>query len=134
MRVLRVAFLFVAAFAAFAEGPKASVVTGTLMQREGMPPAIQAPDGKLVALGGDPDTLGVLNDKRLRGAHLEVKGHFDGGLFAVDPIHTDALHVHKDGKRLIITYWCELCAIRTYTPGICWCCQENTELDLREKL
>jgi hypothetical protein len=134
MHFLQVACLFFAASAAFAEAPKASVVSGTLTQPEGAPPAIRTEDGKLVALGGDADTLGVLNDKRLRGAHLEVKGHLQGGLFAVDPIHTDAMHVYKDGKRLIITYWCDLCAIRTYTPGICWCCQKNTELDLREKL
>jgi hypothetical protein len=32
----------------------------------------------------------------------------------------------------MVTYWCEVCAIRTYTPGECMCCQENTELDLRD--
>ena len=26
-----------------------------------------------------------------------------------------------------------VCSIRTYTPGICYCCQDETALDLREK-
>jgi hypothetical protein len=87
-----------------------------------------------VPLHGDSDTLGVLKDKRLKDADLELRGRLDGSRFVVNPIHTNAMHVHKDGKRLIITYWCDLCAIRTFTPGICWCCQEQTELDLRDKL
>jgi hypothetical protein len=32
----------------------------------------------------------------------------------------------------MVTYWCAVCAIRTFTPGICWCCREETELDLLE--
>jgi hypothetical protein len=74
----------------------------------------------------------VLHDQRLAGADLEVLGHQDGERFVVDPIHTKAMHVHRGGKRLNITYWCDTCAIRFYTPGICWCCQQETELDLRE--
>lgn len=94
---------------------------------------METPGGKLVLLGGDKPTLGVLNDKRLAGADLEVVGRFqEPELFVVDPIHTKAVFVHKDGKRYLITYWCETCAIRTYSPGLCWCCREETELDLRE--
>ena len=88
--------------------------------------------GKLTALDGDEDTVGVLNDKRLAGADLEVNGAQTGAKFTVDPIHKKAMFVHKDGKRLTISYWCDVCAIRTYTPGICWCCREETELQLRE--
>jgi hypothetical protein len=32
----------------------------------------------------------------------------------------------------VITYWCDVCSIRTYTPGKCWCCQQETTLDLRD--
>lgn len=34
----------------------------------------------------------------------------------------------KDGKRFQIRYWCNTCAITTYTPGRCPCCQDDVEL------
>jgi hypothetical protein len=87
----------------------------------------------MIALHGDDPTMGVLRDKRLDGVDLEAIGHFESpDRFEVDGIHTRALFVHKDGKRLMITYWCDVCYIRTYTPGVCWCCQKYTDLDLRE--
>ena len=84
-------------------------------------------------LSGDADTLGVLKDERLADTDFEVAGKAVGvGKFAVNPIHTHALFVHQKGKRLMVTYWCDVCAIRTYTPGLCWCCRENTAVDLRD--
>jgi hypothetical protein len=77
--------------------------------------------------------MGVLNDQRLAGSDLEAIGHFESpDHFEVDPIHLKALFVHKEGKKLQITYWCDVCYIRTYTPGPCWCCQKYTDLDLIE--
>ena len=32
----------------------------------------------------------------------------------------------------MVTYWCEVCAIRSYTPGLCVCCRDETTLDLRD--
>jgi hypothetical protein len=97
-------------------------------------PALQMPDGRVVAVKGDASTMGVLNDKRLAGADFEASGKYAApGEFTIDPIHTKSMFVHKDGKKLMITYWCDVCSIRTYTPGVCWCCQEYTQLDLREK-
>jgi hypothetical protein len=119
------------ALLAFAAEP--STLRGKLVQPDGKPPAIETGGGQTVALDGDKDTMGVLKDKRLAGADLELKGHREADHFVVDAIHTKAMHVHRDGKRLAITYWCDTCAIRTFTPGICWCCQEETNLDLREE-
>lgn len=86
-------------------------------------------------LEGDEPTNGVLGDRRLAEADLELIGQFTAtDQFLVDPIHTRSMFVHKDGKRLYITYWCEVCAIRTYTPGLCVCCQQETQLDLRESI
>ena len=105
---------------------------GKLVEGPGGKAAIQS-GGKTVILTGDEDTVGVLKDKRLADVDFEVIGKFSpAGEFAVNPIHKRAMFVHKDGKRLLITYWCDVCAIRTYTPGICWCCREDTALDLRE--
>lgn len=108
-------------------------IRGTLKQQNGKPPVLQVPGQKPVTLHGDEPTMGVLNDKRLADVDLEAIGHFASPeLFEVDPIHTRAMFVHKDNKRLLITYWCDVCYIRTYTPGVCWCCQKYTDLDLRE--
>ena len=95
-------------------------------------PALQMPDGKLLKLTGDSDTKGVLEDKRLAGADFEVIGALRGETIEINPIHTAALHAWKNGRRLRVTYLCDVCAIRTYTPGLCWCCREETALDLRE--
>jgi hypothetical protein len=131
------ALLLACAGGAFAEAPKTAEPTtialrGKLTQTEGKPPALETAQGKRVPLEADKDSLGVLNDARLAGAEMELRGHFAGEAFRVDPIHTHALHVHKDGKRLAVTYWCDICAIRYHAPGLCWCCQNETALDLRE--
>jgi hypothetical protein len=118
--------------ACLAESPK-TTIRGKLTQQENKPPAMETAGHKLISLDGDEQTKAVLKDKRLAGADLEAIGHFSApDLFVVDPIHTRALLAHKNGKKLLITYWCDVCSIRTYSPGLCWCCQQETRLDLRE--
>jgi hypothetical protein len=111
-----------------------STIRGKLVQTPGKTPVLETKEG-VFSLTGDADTAGVLNDKRLANEIFELRGKSNSdGTFAVNPIHSRAMHVLKGGKSLLVTYWCEVCSIRTYTPGICWCCQEYTELDLRENL
>jgi hypothetical protein len=94
---------------------------------------LTTPDGKTILLDGDESTRAVLNDERLRGMDFEALGHFTAANhFLISPIHERAMFVYKDGKRLLITYWCNVCYIRTYAPGNCRCCQKYTDLDLRE--
>lgn len=98
-------------------------------------PYIATSDGKRIFVEGDQPTNGVLRDQRLFDAGFEAIGRLvSPDRLVIDPIHTKAIFVHKDGKRLLITYWCEVCSIRTYTPGLCWCCQQETQLDLRETI
>jgi hypothetical protein len=87
-------------------------------------------------LTGDAGTMLVLGDQRLAGMDFEVVGEPAGepGLFRVGPLHKRAMFVHQAGKRLMVTYWCEVCSIRTFTPGVCMCCQDETALDFKEKL
>jgi hypothetical protein len=136
MKEMRLAaFLLSASLAGacLAQAPQPATIRGTLLQRAGKPPAIETADHHVVALDGDEPTLGVLNDKRMAGFDLEAKGRFTGpNEFLVDPIHTKAMFVHRDGHVKVITYWCDVCSIRTYTPGPCWCCQKETLLDLRD--
>ncbi|MCZ2147130.1 MAG: hypothetical protein LC126_05085 [Bryobacterales bacterium] len=108
---------------------------GKLTQVKGQAPVLTLKDGSTVRLAGDEPTAGVLNDQRLNGFPLEVLGHYSaGGAFLVEPMHKSGLFVEKGGRKLYVTYWCDVCAIRTYTPGRCVCCQQETELDLRDKL
>jgi hypothetical protein len=120
---------------ALAAEPSSESVEGVLSVDPSGHPALRTKDGRLIALAGDPSTVGALKDTRLAGTDFEALGHFTApGEFTVDPIYKRAMFVHKDGKRLMVTYWCDVCGIRSYTPGPCWCCQQETELDLREKL
>lgn len=135
MKMMRpwIVLLALATAACLAAAPPADSVQGKLVQQPGKPPAIETAGGKRIELDGDEPTLGVLRDQRLAGFDLKAKGHFTApGRFQVDPIHTRSLLVHKDGHHLLITYWCDTCSIRTYTPGLCWCCQKETTLDLRD--
>jgi len=96
-------------------------------------PALEISGSKQVHLAGDEDTTKILNDTRLADSDFEALGHFTSpDHFAIDGIYTRSMFVHKDGKRLLITYWCDVCYIRTYSPGKCVCCQKYTDLDLRE--
>src|ERR1700691_1132458 len=133
MRLCLLVLVSCLAAAGFAEEPKAVSIRGTLVQRAGKPPALETADHHIISLDGDDPTKGVLNDKRMAGFDLEAKGRFTAAdQFLVDPIHTRAMFVHKDGHVKVVTYWCDVCSIRTYTPGPCWCCQKETTLDLRD--
>lgn len=92
------------------------------------------PDGTTLKLEGDEQTTGVLHDQRLNGVEFEILGVKNANGFRIEPIHKRSMYVLQNGKRLFVTYWCAVCAIRTFTPGICWCCQDETVLDLRETL
>jgi len=137
MRSVRLLGCLLFAAACFADAPKttdapSTTVRGKLVQRENQPPAIETPDHKLIVLGGDEATGHVLHDKRLAGMELEAKGHFTSAdHFQADPSHTHPLHVIQGGKRLLVTYWCDVCSIRQYEPGPCWCCQRETALSLK---
>lgn len=107
---------------------------GTVVRGKLLAGRVLASPAGAVRLSGDEPTLGVLNDPRVIGRELELIGQSRGpDALEIDPIHKKALYALKDGKRLFVTYWCDICSIRTYTPGQCWCCQEQTELDLRER-
>jgi hypothetical protein len=113
-------------------GQTETSLRGKLVQRDGTP--YLETGGKLVALEGEPESLEVLRDARLNGADLEVIGHSAApGKFTVGPFfESKSMFVHKDGKKYTISYWCEVCSIRTYTPGLCMCCRDETELSLQE--
>ena len=128
---MRYLWVLVFVLLAFAVEPS-TTLRGKLVP--GTQPAVQTADGKLVRLDGEPDSMKVLGDSRLAGADMELTGQSAGaGHFRVAPFHkAESLLVHKNGKKYTISYWCEVCSIRSYTPGKCACCQAETALSLQE--
>ena len=112
--------------------PKTETIEGTLTVSAGEAPVLNT--GSLrVQLDGDAPTRKVLHDPRIDGFRARATGHFTApGRFLVDPQYKRALLVYQGEKLKMITYWCEVCGIRAYTPGPCVCCQADTELDLRD--
>ena len=87
----------------------------------------------MVELEADGPSTAVLRDARLKEEDFEVVGRFrTPSLLVVDPIHERALFVWRGGKRLVVTYWCDVCSIRAWSPGRCQCCQEEMRVDLRD--
>ncbi len=133
LRLILAAFFLV--LPALATSVPGLSVRGKLVKGPGSQPALEGADHKLIYLEGDDATTAVLNDERIAGMDFEAIGHFKSPEhFVIDPITSKAMFVHKDGKRLMITYWCDVCYIRTYSPGKCVCCQKYTDLDLRESV
>ncbi|HKE23342.1 MAG TPA: hypothetical protein VKB88_13340 [Bryobacteraceae bacterium] len=116
-----------------ADMPSHEVLHGKLMVRDGKPAALETADHKVVELDGDESTKKVLADKRLNGFDVEARGHFTApARFAIDPFHERGLVAVDKGKVRVITYYCDVCNIRTYVPGPCACCQKETTLELRD--
>jgi hypothetical protein len=113
--------------------PQSTKLRGKLTQRDGQPPAIETAEHRMVTVEGDEAAMKVLKDKRLNGFELEAAGHFTTpDHFVLDPNHARTVLAHDHGKTKMITYWCDVCSIRSYEPGPCWCCQAETVLQLRD--
>ncbi|MCS7315556.1 MAG: hypothetical protein RMI94_12625 [Bryobacterales bacterium] len=95
-------------------------------------PVLRTRQGERIRLEGDDDTMKVLRDKRLAARELEVRGAGSGrGRFRAGPFYEENVLVIEAGKGYLVTYWCDVCSIRSYTPGLCVCCYQETQLDLR---
>ncbi len=133
MRLCLCLVLFAAAVCAADSLPSHQVLNGKLDLHEGKPPILLTTDHKRVVLEGDETESKVLADMRVNGFDVQVTGHFTAeGHFLIDPAHHHPLLVRQNGHLKLITYWCEVCSIRAYTPGPCACCQKETALDLRD--
>ncbi len=124
---------FILSAAEPATGPKTETIEGKLVIHAGAPATLELATHQTVQLDGDTPTRKVLHDERISGMEAQATGHFTApGKFLVDPQYKRALLVRQGGKLKMITYWCDVCGIRAYTPGPCVCCQKETALDLRD--
>jgi len=129
--LLVLSFLALPLFAAGTPSP--DTLTGKLAIHDNAPATVETADHEIVTLDGDDTTLKVLTDKRLNGFEIVAKGKFTApGKFTIGPSYNHSLLVRQNGKLKMITYWCDVCSIRDYTPGPCRCCQKETVLDLRD--
>jgi hypothetical protein len=125
--------LCILAFAAAASLHAGETLNGKLSIHSNAPATLETAGRKPITLEGDETTLKVLGDTRLNGFDIQVKGHFTApATFLIDPSHERSLLVRQDGKLKLITYWCDVCSIRDYTPGPCRCCQKELTLELRD--
>jgi hypothetical protein len=131
------ACLWVAALAGAAlwavDAPGGATVSGKLIVHPAGPAVVETQDHRQIVLEGDESTSKVLADQRLNGFEVEARGRFTSpDHFLIDPFYTHGLMARKDGKLKLISYYCSVCNIRSYTPGPCVCCQRETTLELRD--
>jgi len=69
----------------------------------------------------------VFTDTRVRQRELQVTARLHAG----DQLEIIKVQSVKEGKLYDIFYYCEVCSITAYTPGLCPCCRN--ELEFREK-
>jgi hypothetical protein len=120
-----------AALCLAADSREGAIVRGKIIVKDGQPTVLETTDHKLVKLDGDDQTKKVLADPRINGFEAQAKGRFaTPDRFVIDPSHTHPMLVKKDGHLKLVSYWCDICTIRSYAPGPCACCQKDTALDL----
>jgi len=87
---------------------------------------LKARDGKAYGfLQGDSEAA-IFTDTRVRQRDLQITGR----LHPNNKIEIVKVQSIRDGKLYDIYYFCELCNIKAYAPGLCPCCRN--ELEFRE--
>ena len=93
---------------------------------EGEPLRLVRLDGRSLELALDEGLERTMRDPQLATRTWELRGERQSdGRFTVEKIFTV-----KDRELHRVTYYCEICNITTHEPGLCMCCQGDT--DLRE--
>src|SRR5262249_38051562 len=83
-------------------------------------------DGKQYRfLSGDVETA-IFSDPRVRQRELQITGR----LHSDDQVELIRVQSIKGSKLYDIFYYCELCNIKAYAPGLCPCCRN--EMEFRE--
>ena len=102
-----------------------ATVRGSIEAVEDGPVYLVAESGKKLELDiEEADAYHTFHDPELADRTWELEGfHKPGDHFEVRKLFTV-----KDGKRFHVTYYCEICHITSYRPGMCMCCQEDVEL------
>jgi hypothetical protein len=84
-------------------------------------------DGKFYKFLPTDTMISVFTDIRVRQRELQLTARLHNG----DQLEIIKVQSVKDGKLYDIYYFCDVCTITSYTPGLCPCCRN--ELEFREK-
>jgi hypothetical protein len=88
--------------------------------------ALSGSDEKLYAFSADDAATAMFTDLRVRRRELQITAQ----MAAHDQLEILLVQSIREGKLYDIYYFCELCNIRAYAPGLCPCCRN--EMELRE--
>ena len=84
-------------------------------------------DGKLYKFLPTDTMTQLFTDPRVRQRELQIAAR----LHAADQLEVIKVQSVKEGKLYDIFYYCEVCSITAYVPGLCPCCRN--ELEFRER-
>jgi hypothetical protein len=89
--------------------------------------ALVTDDNKIYPLIKDDASRMLYKDAQLLNRPVRLTGRLvpGSGLLQVVNIHT-----FVEGKLHSVYYWCDICTIKTYEPGICACC--GAPMEFRE--
>ena len=117
-----IAIFALCAVAAVAADPT-TTVTGKLVP-DTKAPQLKAAGKSYRLVAADDYTGHVLHTTQLAGREVRLEGRWkDGNTFEVQR----ALTV-REGRLYKVIWYCDTCAISSYRPGRCDCCQQPTEL------
>jgi hypothetical protein len=93
---------------------------------EGNRYAMRSADGALRWFRSDDPLAPVFDDVRIRGQEIvaRVRPHADGTGELIK------VYSAKHDKRHDVRYFCEICNVTSFVPGLCPCCR--AEMELRE--
>lgn len=83
-------------------------------------------DGRLYKFLPTDTMTPVFTDARVRQRELQLTARLHAG----DLLEIIKVQSVKEGKLYDIYYYCDVCSITAYTPGLCPCCRN--ELEFRE--
>jgi hypothetical protein len=83
-------------------------------------------NGRLYKFSATDTMTAMFSDPRVRQRDLQVTARLRAG----DQLELIKVQSIKEGKLYDIFYFCEVCNIKAYAPGLCPCCRN--ELEFRE--
>jgi hypothetical protein len=78
-------------------------------------------DGRLYKFSAADTMTATFSDPRVRQRELQVTARLRAG----DQLEVIKVQSIKEGKLYDIFYFCEICNIKAYAPGLCPCCRND---------
>lgn len=100
-----------------------AALTGRLARQNGGP-VLKVKDKTYRLVSTNEYANSILREERVGGREFRLEGRWK----ASDTFDVERLFTLRDGKLFKVTYYCHVCAITSYKPGRCDCCQEPTEV------